>query len=165
MSRTLASLLQLCFGFAVIVGLYAQIVIIPTVAADEVAAFPPYAPLETPLVTAAIIFIACVQVGLVALIFLLGRAGAGTLFAGPTLTWVNVGVGVAAAATVVTLGLFLFVTFADIPSPTDGMETLGLWLGSAGGVAAGVVLLLLTLVGRHLLVQAIALRTELDEVI
>jgi len=165
MPRTLVALLQLFFGSVLILGLYAQIVVIPTAAADEVAAFEPYAPLETPLVTAAIIFIACVQVGLIALIFLLRRAGAGTLFEPSALTWVNVSVGVAVAAIAVTTGLFLYVTFTDIPSPADGMEVIGLWMGSAGGVAAAVALLLLTLVGRHLLVKAIALNSELNEVI
>lgn len=165
MPRIFVGLLQAFFGFLLLLGLFAQTVVIPTAAADEVAAFPPYAPLETPLVTAAIIFIACVQVGLIALIFLLRRVGAGTLFEPPALTWVNVSVGVAVAATMVTAALFLYVTFADIPSPTDGMDVIGLWMGSAGGVAAAVVLLLLTLVGRHLLVKAIALNSELDEVI
>ncbi|MGW0432327.1 DUF2975 domain-containing protein [Micromonospora sp. NPDC003197] len=165
MPRTFVALLQVIFGFVLILGLYAQIVIIPAVAADEVAAFPPYAPLEMPLVTAAVIFIACVQVGLVALIFLLRRAGAGTLFEPSALTWVNVSVGVAVAAIAVTTGLLLYVTFTDIPSPADGMEVIGLWMGSAASVAAAVVLLLLTLVGRHLLVKAITLNSELDEVI
>ncbi|MFI5493518.1 protein kinase [Actinoplanes sp. NPDC051859] len=160
--RTLTVFLQILFGFALLVGLFAQIVVIPTVAADEVAAFAPYAPLETPLVTAAILFVACIQVGLVALIRLLGLAGAGTLFARPALIWTHVCVGAAAMATAVTAGLFLYVTFADIPSQADGMDVVGLWLGAACGVVVAGALFLLTLVGRHLLVRAITLRRELD---
>ncbi|MEV6602005.1 serine/threonine-protein kinase [Actinoplanes sp. NPDC051346] len=164
MPRAVALLLQLILGFALIVGLFAQIVVIPTAAAAEVAAYAPYAPLEMPLVTAAISFIACVQVGLVALIVLLRRTGAGTLFQRPTLTWAHISVGAAAAVTAVTTGLFLYVTFTDIPSPADGMDAVGLWIGAAGGVGAAVVLLLLTLIGRHLLLKAITLRSELDKV-
>lgn len=165
MPRSLTIPLQIALGLALLVGVWAQVVVIPTAAADQVAAFPPYAPFQMSLVSAAVAFVACAQVGLVALLFLLNRIGKGSFFERPALTWVNVLVGVTIAATALTAGLFLFVTFADIPSPSDGMEVIGLWLESAAAAVTGVVLLLLTLVGRHLLVKAIALRTELDEVI
>jgi len=165
MPRSLLAALQIALGLALLLGVWAQVVVIPTVAADQVDAFPPYAPFQVPLVSAAVAYIACVQIGLVALLFLLNRVGKSSFFERPALMWVNVLVGVVIAATALTAGLFLFVTFADIPSQSDGMEVIGLWLQSGVAAVASVVLMLLTLVGRHLLVKAIALRTELDGVI
>ncbi|WP_430791700.1 DUF2975 domain-containing protein [Actinoplanes sp. G11-F43] len=165
MHRTLVVLLQAFLGFVLLAGIWAQTVLIPAVAADEVERFPPYEPLRVPLVTAAILFVLCVQAWIVASILLLHRAGAGSVFEPPAMTWVNVLLGAAAGAAVVTFVLLVYVTFADIPSPADGMEVIGLWMGSAASVAGSVALLLLTLVGRHLLGKAIALRSELDEVV
>jgi hypothetical protein len=69
------------------------------------------------------------------------------------------------AATAVTAVVFGYVTLSDIPSPTDGMDVIGLWLGTAAAVAAGTAAALLLFAGRHLLVKAIGLRTELDGVV
>jgi hypothetical protein len=165
MPRFLVFALQAAVVFAFLAGLYAQIVVIPTTAADQVEMFPPYAPIRVPLVTAAILFVACGQVALVGLGLLLRRAGRGTVFEPSTLTWANVVVGATAAATVVTAAVFGYVTLSDIPSPTDGMDVIGLWLGTAAAVAAGTVAVLLLFAGRHLLVKAIGLRTELDGVV
>ena len=163
MPRSLVTALHLLLGFALLVSLWVQIVLVPTVAADEVERFPPYASVQLPLVAAAIAFIACAQVGVIALMVLLGRAG--SLFQQPSLTWANVLVAAIAGGAAVCAALLVFVTLSEIPSPYDGMEVIGLWLGSAAATAVCVVLLLLTLVARHQLVKAIALRSELDEVI
>lgn len=165
MPRILVVALQAFLAFVALAGVWAQTVLIPTMAADEVERFPPYEPVRVPLVTAAILFVACVQVWIVASIVLLHRAGDGAVFEPRSLTWVTGLLGAAAAATVVTFALFVYVTFAEIPSPADGMEVLGLWMGSAAAVAGAVFLLLLTVVARHLLVKAIALRAELDTVV
>jgi hypothetical protein len=165
MPRFLVVPVQAVMAFAFLVGLYAQIVVIPTTAADQVALFPPYAPIQVPLVTAAILFVACGQVALVGLAMLLRRAGRGTVFEPSSLRWANVVVGATAAATAVTAAVFGYVTLADIPSPTDGMDVIGLWLGTAAAVAAGTAAALLLFAGRHLLVKAIGLRTELDGVV
>ncbi|WP_328616129.1 DUF2975 domain-containing protein [Amycolatopsis sp. NBC_00355] len=165
MPRLLVAALHAVVACAFLAGLYAQVVVIPTAAADQVELFPPLAPHRVPLVTAAILFVACGQAALLGLGLLLRRASRGTVFQPSALTGANVVVGATAAATVVTAGVFAYVTLADIPSPTDGMDVIGLWLGTAAAVAVGAAAVLLLFAGRHLLVKAIGLRTELDGVV
>ncbi|GAA1613398.1 DUF2975 domain-containing protein [Actinoplanes couchii] len=165
MHRALVTVLQGFLAFVLLVGVWAQLVLIPTTAADEVDLFPPYEPFRIPLVTAAIAFVACVQAWIVASILLLQRSADGTVFQPSAQRWVTVLLSAAGGAAVVTFALFVYVTFAEIPSPADGMEVIGLWMGAATAVAGSVALLLLTLVGRHLLGKAIELRSELDEVV
>lgn len=165
MPRLLVAALQAVVACAFAVCLYAQLVVIPTTAADQVELFPPLAPHRVPLVTAAILFVVCGQLALVGLGMLLRRASRGTVFQPSAVTGANVVVGATVAATVVTAAVFGYVTFADIPSPTDGMDVIGLWLGTAAAVAAGAAAVLLLFAGRHLLVKAIGLRTELDGVV
>lgn len=165
MPRFLAVVLQAFVAFVFLIGLYAQLVVIPTTAADQVEQFPSYAPIQAPLVTAAIVFVACGQVALIGLGMLLLRAARGAVFRPSALPWATVVVGATAAATVVTAAVFGYVTFADIPSPTDGMDVIGLWLGTAAAVAVGTAAVLFLVAGRQLLVKAIGLRTELDGVV
>ncbi|WP_027941231.1 DUF2975 domain-containing protein [Amycolatopsis taiwanensis] len=165
MPRCVVTVLQVLLAGAFAAALFAQFIVIPRTAADQVALFPPYESVRVPLVTAAIVFVACLQVALVTLGALLRRAGKGTVFEHSALTWANVTIGAILAAAVVLAGLFVYLTFADIPSPWDGMEVIGLWLGSAVGTVAAIGVALLLFVGRHLLRKAIALRSEMDEVI
>ena len=60
MHRLLVAVLQLGIVAVFLAGLFGQIVVLPTTAADDVAQFPPYAPYEVPYVTVAIIGVACV---------------------------------------------------------------------------------------------------------
>jgi hypothetical protein len=165
MPRLLVAALQAFVALAFLIGLYAQVVVLPTTAADQVELFPPYAPFRMPLLAAAIAFVACGQLALAGLGMLLRRAGRGAVFEPGALTWANIVVAAAAAATVITAAVFGYVTLADIPSPTDGMDVIGLWLGTAAAVIAGTAAALLLFAGRHLLVKAIGLRTELDGVV
>lgn len=165
MSRALVIFLQALLVVAFLGGLFAQLVVIPTTAADEVALFPPYESVRVPFVTSAIVFIACCQLMLVALWGVLRRAGKDTLFESGALTWTNVAIGAVAAGAVVLASLFIYVTFADIPSPADGMEIIGLWMGSAVGTVAAVGVALLLVVGRHWLRRAIGQRAELEQVV
>jgi hypothetical protein len=52
MNGFLIAVLRAGIAFAVLVGLFGQIVAIPTTAADEVDRFPPYEPFATPYATA-----------------------------------------------------------------------------------------------------------------
>ncbi|SDG19442.1 Protein of unknown function [Lentzea fradiae] len=165
MSRALVIVLQSLLALAVLGGLFAQVVVIPTTAAHEVELFPPYESVRVPFVTAAIVFIVCLQVLALALGVMLRKAGNGTVFQSGAVTWTNVAIGAIAAGAVVLAGLFVYVTFADIPSPADGMELLGLWMGSAAGTVAAAGVALLVVVGRHWLLRAIAQRRELDGVV
>ena len=168
MSRVLVIFLQSLLAIAFLGGLFAQVVVIPTTAADEVALFPPYESVRVPFVTSAIVFVACLQLLAVALGGMLHRAGKDTVFESGALRWTNIAiaaVAAVAAGAVVLAWLFVYVTFADIPSPADGMDTLGLWLGSAVGTVAAVGVALLLVVGRHWLRRAIGQREELEQVV
>ncbi|MEU3648666.1 DUF2975 domain-containing protein [Lentzea sp. NPDC034063] len=165
MTRALVFFLQALLAIAVLGGLFAQVVVIPTTAADEVELFPPYESVRLPFVVSAIVFIACLQVLAVALGGMLQRAGDGTVFESGALAWTNIAIGAIAGGGLVLAWLFVFITFADIPSPADGMETLGLWMGSAVGTVAAVGVALLVVVGRHWLRRAIMQRAELDQVV
>ncbi|MFS8099476.1 DUF2975 domain-containing protein [Lentzea alba] len=165
MSRVLVIFLQALLAVAFLGGLFAQVVVIPTTAADEVALFPPNESVRVPFVTSAIVFIACFQLLLVALWGVLQRAAKGTVFEAGALTWTNIAIGAAGAAAVVLGFLFVYVTLADIPSPSDGMETLGLWMGSAVGTVAAIGFALLLVVGRQWLRRAVAQRAELEQVV
>jgi hypothetical protein len=165
MSRAAVFFLQALLAMAVLGGLFAQVVVIPGTAAGEVELFPAYESVRLPFVVSAIVFVACLQLLAVALGGMLHRAGEGTVFESGTLTWTNIAIGAIAGGGVVLAGLFVYVTFADIPSPADGMEVLGLWMGSAVGTIAAIGVALLVVIGRQWLGRAIAQRAELEQVV
>jgi hypothetical protein len=165
MSRALVFFLQALLAVAVLGGLFAQVVVIPTTAADEVALFPPYESVRVPFVVFAIVFVACLQVLAVGLGGVLHRAGEGTVFESGALRWTNVVLGAAAGAAVV-LGLLCgYVFFTDIPTPADGMELLGLWMGSGAGTIAMAGFAMLLVIVRHWQDRAIGQRAELEQVV
>ncbi|RDI19789.1 DUF2975 domain-containing protein [Lentzea flaviverrucosa] len=165
MSRVVVFFLQALLAVAVLGGLFAQVAVIPATAANEVDLFPPYEAVRVPFVASAIIFVACLQVLAVALGGMLHRAAEGTVFESGSLTWTSVAIGAIAAGAAVLAWLFVYVTFAEIPSPADGMEVLGLWMGSAVGTIAAIGVALLVVVGRQWLGRAIAQRAELEQVV
>ncbi|WP_394613209.1 DUF2975 domain-containing protein [Lentzea sp. JNUCC 0626] len=165
MSRAVVFFLQALLAFAFLCGLFAQVAVIPATAANEVENFPPYESVRVPLVVLAIVFVACLQLLAVALGGMLHRAGQGTVFESGALTWTSVAISALAAGAVVLAGLFVYVTFTDIPSPADGMEVLGLWMGSGAGTVAAIGVALLVVVGRQWLGRAIAQRAELEQVV
>ncbi|MFD4639377.1 DUF2975 domain-containing protein [Lentzea sp. NPDC058436] len=165
MTRALVFFLQALLAVAFLAGLFAQVAVIPATAANEVDLFPPYESVRVPLVVFAIVFVACLQVLAIALGAMLQRAGDDTVFESGSVTWTNIAIGAITAGAVVMAALFVYVTFADIPSPADGMEVLGLWMGSAAGTVAAVGVALLVVVGRKWLGRAIAQRAELEQVV
>lgn len=165
MSRVVVFFLQALLAMAFLGGVFAQVAIIPGTAANEVENFPPYESVRLPFVVSAIVFVACLQVLAVALGGMLHRAGEGTVFESGALTWTNIAIGAIAAGALVFAWLFVYVTFTDIPSPADGMEVLGLWMGSAAGTVAAVGVGLLVFVGRQWLGRAIDQRAELEQVV
>jgi hypothetical protein len=165
MLRALVIFLQTLLAIAFVVGLFAQVVVIPTAAADEVAFFPPYESVRVPFVTFAIVFVACCQVLLVALWGVLDRAGKGTVFEPGALTWTNLAIGAVTAGAVVLGSVCGYVFFTDIPTPYDGMELLGLWMGSGAATLVAAVLALMLLVVRYWQRLAIAQRAELEQVV
>ncbi|MFD6443528.1 DUF2975 domain-containing protein [Promicromonospora sp. NPDC060204] len=154
----------LIFG-GIALGLFAQAVILPGIAADEVRHFPPYEPYRVPLLAAGIAVIACAQVSLASLGVLVFRAQEGTFFRPGTQLWViTIGAAVG-AATLLTGGFFLYLTFVGIPMPDEDMGELGLWMASGLGSLVGVALLGVVFVTHRLVERATDAQTELDGVL
>jgi hypothetical protein len=166
MNRIVFNLLTLLIFSGIAFSLFAQIMILPGVAADEVRHFPAYEPYRVPLLAAGIAFIACAQVSLLALWMLVFRAQEGTFFRPGTQRWV-VTIGAAVGvATLLTSGFFLYLTFFGIPTPhDDDMGELGLWMASGLGCLVGVALLGVVFVTHRLVERATDAQTELDGVL
>jgi small-conductance mechanosensitive channel len=165
MSRIVFNMLTLLIFSGIAISLFAQAVILPGIAADEVRHFPPYAPYRAPLLAAGIAFIASAQVSLAALWALVFRAQTGTFFRPGTQRWViTIGAAVG-VATLLTSGFFLYLTFVGIPTPDDGMGELGLWMASGLGCLVGVALLGVVFVTHRLVERATEAQTELDGVL
>ncbi|MFC9241759.1 DUF2975 domain-containing protein [Streptomyces decoyicus] len=150
---------------AIAVGLFGQVVVIPTTAADEVDRFPPYAPFAAPYVTVAIIGIVCVQVALVAVWMLLAMVRRGAIFTPLAFRWVDTIIGSSVVATLLALGVTGHLAVADIPSPHDGMELLGALGAAVASVGVGAAFAMLVVIMRSLLRKATDLETEIAEVI
>lgn len=164
MSRIVFNMLTLLIFSGIAISLFAQVVILPGIAADEVRHFPPYEPYRVPLLAVGIAFIACAQVSLAALWALVFRAQTGTFFRPGTQRWViTIGAAVG-VATLLTSGFFLYLTFVGIPTPDD-MGDLGLWMLSGLGCLVGVALLGVVFVTHRLVQRATDAQTELDGVL
>jgi hypothetical protein len=164
MNRIVFNMLTLLIFSGIAISLFAQVVILPGIAADEVSNFPPYEPYRVPLLAAGITFIACAQVSLAALWALVFRAQTGAFFRPGTQRWV-VTIGAAVGvATLLTAGFFLYLTFVGIPTPDD-MGDLGLWMLSGLGCFVGVALLGVVFVTHRLVQRATDAQTELDGVL
>lgn len=166
MSRIVFNMLTLLIFSGIAIGLFAQAVILPGIAADEVSSFPPYEPYRAPLLAAGIAFIACAQVSLAALWALVLRAQTGTFFRPGTQRWViTIGAAVG-VATLLTSAFFVYLTFFGIPTPDDeDMGELGLWMASGLGCLVGVALLGVVFVTHRLVERATDAQTELDGVL
>lgn len=166
MTKTLYVLLSVLLGCGVLLGVALQTVVFPGAAQAEVDLWPPYAPFQAPLVFAAIAFVVCVQVALVAVWALLTRTVSGTFFLPESRRWVTLIIGAVAVALVLVVGVLAYLLIADVPVPESaGMSWLLLPLGGLGGILVGGGILALCVVGRSLLSRAIDHRLELDEVI
>ncbi|WP_017594156.1 DUF2975 domain-containing protein [Nocardiopsis potens] len=150
---------------AILVGLFGQIVVIPTAAAEEVEYFPPYAPFEAPYVAVAILGVACVQVALVAVWMLLAMAGRDAVFTPRAFRWVDTVIGATVAATLLALGVTVHLAVAEIPSPYDGMEVIAALGAAAACTGTGAAFAMLVAVLRSLLRKATDLQTEMAEVV
>lgn len=165
MNRVVFIMLTLLIFSGIALGLFAQAVILPGIAADEVRHFPAYEPYRVPFLAAGIAFIACAQVSLAALWVLVLRAQTGIFFRPGTKPWVlTIGAAIG-AATLLTGGFFLYLTFVGIPMPDEDMGELGLWMASGLGCLIGIALLGVVFVTHRLVERATEAQTELDGVL
>jgi hypothetical protein len=159
-------MLTLLIFSGIALSLFAQVMILPGIAADEVRHFPPYEPYRVPLLAVGIVFIACAQVALAALWALVLRAQTGSFFRPGTQRWViTIGAAIG-VATLLTVGFFVYLTFVGIPMPDEeDMAGLGLWMASGLGCLVGVALLGVVFVTHRLVQRATDAQTELDGVL
>ncbi|MET9759321.1 DUF2975 domain-containing protein [Streptomyces sp. NPDC006372] len=165
MNGLLIAALRAGIVFAVLAGLFGQIVVIPTTAADEVDRFPPYAPYAAPYVTVAIVGVVCVQVALAAVWMLLTMVQRDAIFTPRAFRWVDVIIGAAGVATLLALGVAGHLAVAPIPSPDDGMDVESALATATACVAVGAAFAMLMVVMRSLLRKATNLQSELAEVV
>ncbi|MPY51304.1 DUF2975 domain-containing protein [Streptomyces acidicola] len=146
-------------------GLFGQIVVIPTMAADEVDRFPPYAPFAAPYVTVAIIGVVCIQVALAAVWMLLTMVQRDAIFTTKAFRWVDTIIGASIVATLLATGAAGHLALAEIPSPHDGMDIISALFAAVASVGVGVAFAMLVVVLRSLLLKATELQTEIAEVV
>lgn len=165
MHRLFITVLRAGIAAAVLFGLFGQFVVIPTTAADEVDAFPGYAPYALPYTVVAVFGVACVQVVLAAAWKLLAMVERDAIFSSAAFRWVDTVIGATLAATLLAFGVTCHLTLADIPSPDDGMDLIGAWAAATATTAVGACLAMLLVILRGLLSKANSMRSELAEVV
>lgn len=165
MHRLFIAALRAGIAAAILLGLFGQIVVIPTTAADEADRFPPYEPFAVPYATVAILGVACVQVVVAAVWMLLDMVERDAVFSRRAFRWVDTVIGATVVATLLAFGVAVHLAVAEIPSPDDGMQVLGALGAAVACVGVGAAFAMLVVVLRGLLSKATALRSELAEVV
>lgn len=165
MHRLFIATLRVGVVAAILIGLFGQIVVIPTTASDEVDRFPPYAPFAAPYVTVAIVGVACVQVALVAVWMLLGMVRRDAIFTPRAFRWVDVIIGSSVVATLLAVGVGGHLALAEIPSPDDGMDVVGALGVATAAAGAGAAFAMLVVLMRSLLRKATELKREMAQVV
>jgi hypothetical protein len=113
----------------------------------------------------AILGVACVQVALAAVGVLLGMVERDAVFSRRAFRWVDTVIGATVVATLLAFGVAVHLAVAEIPTPDDGMQTLGALGAAVACVGAGAAFAMLVVVMRGLLGKATALRGELARVV
>ncbi|GFE19119.1 hypothetical protein Sgleb_71660 [Streptomyces glebosus] len=165
MHRFYIAALRVGLVAVILFGLFGQLVVIPTTAADEVDRFPPYAPFAAPYVTVVIVGIVCIQVSLVAVWMLLTMVQRDAIFTPRAFRWVDTIIGCSLVATLLAIGVTGHLTVTDIPSPSDGMEVIGALAAAIASVGVGAAFAMLIVIMRSLLHKATELQTEIAEVV
>lgn len=158
MKKLPSRLLRVALLVPLLVSVLAQ-VLVPVYASEVGARFPEVAHLVVPYAVAAILFIGCGQVALLAIWRLLSLVDDGVVFTRRAVRWVDVIVSCGAVATFLTV-LVLIHMLGFVPG---GGGPMVYYLG--GCIAGGVAFVLLMIVLRNLLLAAVANRAELDDVI
>lgn len=138
---------------------FAQVLVIPSVAAEQATTWPEVDYLRWPYTAAAVAAVACVQVALVAIWALLAKVEHDRVFSDRAFAWVDLIIGAAVAATVLSAGMAAHLLFVE------GVGGPGVVLGLAGVLVGGSTFALLMTVMRGLLRTATNMRGELAEVV
>ena len=148
---------QVLLGALSLVGLGA-IALLPSVSASVADSLPEYANLRGPLLALAIGFTALGLVALAMVALLVQRIYGETVLEQRSVLWVNVLVGTLGVAAALIVVGFVVISNGQAGSPFLALIQVMACLGL-------VALACITLVLRSLLKSAIAMRTELDEVV
>ena len=148
---------EVLLGVLSLVGLGA-IALLPSVSASVADSLPEYANLRGPLLALAIGFTALGLVALAMVALLVQRIYGETVFEQRSVLWVNVLVGTLVCASALIVVGFVVISNGQAGSPFLALIQVMACLGL-------VALACITLVLRSLLKSAIAMRTELDEVV
>ena len=158
MNKLASRLLRVALVVLLLGSVLAQ-VLVPVYASQSATRFPEVADLVVPYSVAAILFIGCGQVALLAVWRLLSLVDGGVIFTGRALRWVNVITACAAVATALTAGVLIHM-LGFVPG---GGGPMIYYLAAC--IAGELAFVLLMVVMRGLLLSAVSDRTELDEVI
>lgn len=158
MNKLVRQLLRVALVVLLLGSVLAQ-VLVPIFASDVGTMVPEVAYLVVPYSVAAILFIGCGQVALLAVWRLLSLVDGGVIFTRRAVRWVDLIIACAAVATVLSAGVLIHM-LGFVPG---GGGPMVYYVGLT--IAAGLAFALLMVVMRGLLESAIADRTELDEVI
>lgn len=140
-------------------SLIVQVLFIPLSASQTAQSFPEVEHLAAPYAVLAILAILGIQVGMFATWRLVTMVSDDSIFDLRSLKWVDVILVALATATALAFGVFVHLGFiVQVGPPT-------VFLGLAGSATLGLAVLLLMVVMRRLLVQAIEYRAELAEVV
>ena len=157
MNKLAIRLLRVALVVLLLGSVLAQ-VLVPVYASAVGTRFPEVAYLVVPYSVAAILFIGCGQVTLLAVWRLLSLVGGGVIFTRRAMRWVDVITVCGAIATVLNVAVLIHM-LGFVPGGGPTIYYL------AAFVAGGVTFVLLMIVMRGLLESAIADRAELDAVI
>ncbi len=157
-SRIALELLRILLLGTLLVIVVLQVIGLPWLSGIMAQDLPAEAHMRWPVLVLAIIGLGCVQVGIVCVLRLLGFTRRGEVFSRAALRWVDGIIGAFLAASLVCLATIVYQSFT-IGGPPVWMLLL------LFGILAGIGMALLMMVMRTLLVQATALRTEMDVVI
>ncbi len=138
---------------------FLQVFLLPLGISEEAAMYPQLADNAGVYVAIEVLVVACIQVILIAILALLKRAFLNTVFDRRALPWVDaIALVVGLGPAILAFGLWYLGAIDEVANPGTALLFLGTVLG-------GAILVLLVLVLRGLLRNAIGLTRELAEVI
>ena len=156
--RVVINLLRALLSVAAALILLLQVAYPPWLSGEVARDLPAEAHMRWPILTLAVLGLACVQAVIVCTIRLLGFVRDGEVFTPGAIRWVDGIIAAFAAGGLVCLATIVYQS-TTVAGPPIWMAVL------MGGVLAGAGLALLVWVMRALLVQATTLRTEMEMVI
>ena len=157
-TRFTVDALRILLLLALLPILALQLGVLPWLSGALAETHPAEAFLRWPLLVLSVLGLACVEVGIICTIRLLGFTRRGEVFSLPAVGWVN---GIIAAFLMASTVCLITLVLESVTVGGPFLFSLMLLMGIAGGI--GMALLMAVM--RSLLVQATTLRLEMEAVI